>query len=754
VALGLLAGCLASLLAGQPLARGGSKEAVSVVPLGEGSQNFRPQWSPDGKKIAFFTNGKGDTILVQVMAAGGRRIQRLSEIPAHKQRDKYGTFCNIWRQPDLIWGHRSAKVYTVSQLGRTLSIGLAKVSGGALRVLAEIECPEDTVPERAVLAPDGRGVVVPFRFVNRKKGTPFHSERPYEEGQNLLFVTDRGRSFWTAEPFKQVLASLPKKKWLAAVKPTGLWLLDPKGKAIREVRRFRVLTYVSRLKFLDEGKRIFLAIRPNWRKWDHRFALVDGESGAIQDLGKAAGGPDHCLPLGPEGRRFLLVETEFTGVRLTGRNLMVPASSKLFILTREGERVYQEPVSWPGDGLPFPLWNPTASPDGLWCALAGRPGSFGKREIGDRYYMAIRNRLWLMPTGRPNRLEPAAVEGEGMERFYLRSVCWHPKKDAFLIVTTRKGFPFAPKYSFADGLQNVDFLFRGEIRLVRPGRKAPPPTRPTPPSPKPKKTPEEPPAAMEEAPHEGKTLWENFIGMKFRWIPSGAFLMGTSKAVQERLADQWKIPPDALMREGPVHRVEIPRGFYIGVFEVTNAEYEKANPDGARDPYADGDRDPVSVIAWPDAVAYCRWLTENDKAGAVYRLPTEAEWEYAARGGKEGFLFPWGDEPDGSKACFDGKRSSPVGRFPPNGFGLHDMSGNVWEWCSDWYKKDAYAKTPRKNPPGPPTGTDHVLRGGAWCTDAFHCRCAARGKYGKKHRGRFDSYGFRVVCTFPARKKR
>jgi sulfatase modifying factor 1 len=152
--------------------------------------------------------------------------------------------------------------------------------------------------------------------------------------------------------------------------------------------------------------------------------------------------------------------------------------------------------------------------------------------------------------------------------------------------------------------------------------------------------------------------------------------------------------------------------------------------------HARGDH-PVVHVSWNDAIAFCSWSRT--------RLPTEAEWEYAARGGAEGSTFPWGDElePDGQhlmnvfqgtfpsdNTCADGyPGTAPVDAFPPNMFGLRNMTGNVWEWCSDWFSPTYYDHTPSDDPPGPPTGTQRVMRGGSYLCHESYChryRVAAR----------------------------
>jgi formylglycine-generating enzyme required for sulfatase activity len=167
----------------------------------------------------------------------------------------------------------------------------------------------------------------------------------------------------------------------------------------------------------------------------------------------------------------------------------------------------------------------------------------------------------------------------------------------------------------------------------------------------------------------------------------------------------------------------------------------------------------VLSVSWYDAVAFCKWRTAT--TGSLFRLPTEAEWEKAARGGLEQKLFPWGDEipHTGERACWHRWMyeigTLPVGSFAPNGYGLYDMAGNVWEWCSDWYADDYYASISesisesaseevQKNPAGPETGTFKVRRGAGWnIGEPFRMRCANRGAMPAEQY--WPNLGFRCV---------
>jgi formylglycine-generating enzyme len=294
-------------------------------------------------------------------------------------------------------------------------------------------------------------------------------------------------------------------------------------------------------------------------------------------------------------------------------------------------------------------------------------------------------------------------------------------------------------------------------------------------------------------------------------IPGGSFQMGDNLG-------------DGYSNERPVHTVTL-SSFYMSRCEITNGQYRDflngashqikvvngvvyALSDGSNSyPYCDtsasssysqiaysggvfsvrtkGGRsmvnDPVVQVSWYGAVAYCNWRSlqegrppcyslstwECDFGKNGYQLPTEAQWEYAARGGLSGKRFPWGNTISHSQAnCKsdsdysydisptrgyhptwnDGiyPYTSPVGSFPPNGYGLYDMAGNVWEWCNDWH--GSYGSSPQTNPTGPTSGISRVLRGGGWYGDAGYCRVANRGFSRPVNRGL--DVGFRVSMGF------
>lgn len=176
--------------------------------------------------------------------------------------------------------------------------------------------------------------------------------------------------------------------------------------------------------------------------------------------------------------------------------------------------------------------------------------------------------------------------------------------------------------------------------------------------------------------------------------------------------------------------VEIVMKFEIGKYPVTNKQYEEFNPTHERCAYSDQDDQPVVNVSWEDAVSYCKWLSE--KTSQHYRLPSEAEWEFAASGGVR--KYPWGDDkptPDHANYCDSCLgRTTPVGNYPlgKTPEGIMDMAGNVWEWCEDWYDE---------------TENSRVLRGGSFGNFQGGVRCAFRGGYDPD--GRYDNIGFRVV---------
>jgi formylglycine-generating enzyme required for sulfatase activity len=219
----------------------------------------------------------------------------------------------------------------------------------------------------------------------------------------------------------------------------------------------------------------------------------------------------------------------------------------------------------------------------------------------------------------------------------------------------------------------------------------------------------------------------NSIGMKLNRIPAGTFTMGEG--------DQ-------------AHRVTLTKPFFIGVTEVTNAQWKAVMRD-VPSKWKDDER-PVEQVSWDDAVSFCKKLSSlpaERAVGRVYRLPTEAEWECACRAGST-TAYSFGDHESllGIFAWFSenaGKQTHTVGKKQPNAWGLHDMHGNAWEWCSDWY--DDYPRGSVTNPHGPASGSHRVNRGGCWYDSAWRCRSASRGSVKPSYRHYF--LGFRLALS-------
>ena len=238
----------------------------------------------------------------------------------------------------------------------------------------------------------------------------------------------------------------------------------------------------------------------------------------------------------------------------------------------------------------------------------------------------------------------------------------------------------------------------------------------------------------------------NSIGMKMVLIPKGTFDMGS--AATDRGADL----------DEPQHQVTLSRDFYIGQFEVTQSQYEEVmgtNPNQfPRDKKIDPSNYPVA-LSWTDAAKFCKQLSglpEEKKAGRIYRLPTEAEWEYACRAGSPA-AFCFGDDTSLLRqyAWFDkngDEQTHPVGLKRPNDWGLYDMHGNAWEWVADWY--EVYSRKNVTDPQGPRSGTDRVYRGGSVNYSPGYLRSANRTATAPTFDGfEFLPIGFRVSLDLP-----
>lgn len=230
------------------------------------------------------------------------------------------------------------------------------------------------------------------------------------------------------------------------------------------------------------------------------------------------------------------------------------------------------------------------------------------------------------------------------------------------------------------------------------------------------------------------------ISMTMVWVEGGSFDMGSNSGYDD---------------ERPVHRVTL-AGYWIGATEVTQAQWESVMGTDIRQQrdkvgsiwsiYGEGSNYPMYYVSYDEAKEFCRRLSE--RTGRSYTLPTEAQWEYAARGGRDGVRDNYtysGSNSIGSVAWYDGNSgdsTNPVGRKSPNQLGLYDMSGNLWEWCLDYY--GSYSSSSQTNPTGPSSGGSRVLRGGSWYVNESCCRVSYRFDFNPSFRD--FNYGFRVVC--------
>ncbi len=311
-------------------------------------------------------------------------------------------------------------------------------------------------------------------------------------------------------------------------------------------------------------------------------------------------------------------------------------------------------------------------------------------------------------------------------------------------------------------------------------------------------------AAGEQAPKERVVELGGGVKMTLVFIPAGSFTMGCTEAAIKALLAKWpEAKEESFAGEKPAPKVTISKAFWMGKHEVMVGQFrrfvdgtgyktdaEKGTPDGFipklkgkvaedhnwRKPhpaFSQTDEHPVIMLSWNDAVAFADWLNATDggkPAGSSYRLPTEAEWEYACRAGTTTW-YQWGDDPDRGKGWCNasdmtakktwpfpwlGKSvfnwedgfvfTAPVGSFKANAFGLHDMHGNVREWCQDWY--GPYKEGDQTDPAGPDSGRHRVLRGGGWTMAPWHlCPEDSHDRNGGGPAFRGTAQGFRVALS-------
>ena len=225
----------------------------------------------------------------------------------------------------------------------------------------------------------------------------------------------------------------------------------------------------------------------------------------------------------------------------------------------------------------------------------------------------------------------------------------------------------------------------------------------------------------------------NCIGMELVLIPSGSFKMGGDKKLEQ-----------AEDHETPRHLIKISNAFFMGKYEVTQTQWSqimKNNPSEFRD-----DTKPVERVSWNDVQSFIQKLNTLEKTNK-YRLPTEAEWEYAVRAGSENAYGFSSNANRLSQYAWHRNNSAdethPVGQLKPNAWGLFDMQGNVHEWCQDWFDRNYYSQSPSNAPLGPSSGLAKVLRGGDWGSEDWYCRCASRSLSSPDRRS--NRVGFRLI---------
>ena len=259
--------------------------------------------------------------------------------------------------------------------------------------------------------------------------------------------------------------------------------------------------------------------------------------------------------------------------------------------------------------------------------------------------------------------------------------------------------------------------------------------------------------ALTSAPVEGASFSIPKLNLDMLWCKPGTFLMGSPEGEEGRADDETQ------------HNVTLTQGFYLGKHEMTQEQWEKVM--GVNSSDSKGATLPVETVSWDDAIKFCEKLTQMEKTagrlpeGWVYTLPTEAQWEYACRAGTT-TATAFGDTLSSKQANFNGGypyggaskgpnlgRTTDVGSYPANAWGFHDMHGNVYEWCSDWYGD--YPDGSASDPVGPSAGSLRVLRGGGWLHDGLSCRSAYRLGFRPGYRG--SNLGFRVGFSFIPEKK-
>jgi formylglycine-generating enzyme required for sulfatase activity len=385
--------------------------------------------------------------------------------------------------------------------------------------------------------------------------------------------------------------------------------------------------------------------------------------------------------------------------------------------------------------------------------------------------LAVIGRNWAGETGAPRRIDDprdfVRIEIEAaLERNlpvvpilidHAQMPCEADLPPSLALLAYRNALNLDPGRDFH---HHVDRLIKGIERLLRQPHLA----TAAPPADRGKTLEPVPPLQEPRPPSRPMGRWTNSIGMKLKLIPAGEFLMGSPESDKDARGD-----------EKPQHRVRITQPFYLGIHPVTRGQFRRfveatryqtevekdgkggygrdaVRDESVQDPkfswrsvgFDQTDDHPVVNVSWNDASAFCDWLSQQE--GQKYRLPTEAEWEYACRA-RTTTRFSFGNDETalGQYAWYSANsnsRTHPVGEKQPNAFGLYDMHGNVWEWCWDGYDRAYYKQSPAVDPPGPGPAAHRVFRGGSWHVASQRARSAYRAG---ARRSRGNSLGFRLA---------
>jgi serine/threonine-protein kinase len=454
--------------------------------------------------------------------------------------------------------------------------------------------------------------------------------------------------------------------------------------------------------------------------------LLEGETGSLTGTGAAIGSPSYMAPEQALGRTVTPATDEYalaaTVYEALGGRPPFDTGTPMEILVRKGSQ----------DPEPLDACAPDLGPELVACVMRGLAREPGARHGGcGAFATAFREAVHREGTREAGAAAEAPARGTAPAPARRRrpSGRWIPGLALAAVLAAAVAFALHAGAGREGG---------GERAARSPVSRdaAPPPAAPASPA-------RARVSAAQE--REAKRLgvpvaFANPLGMRFVLIPGGTFPMGSPADEKDRDDDE------------TLHPVTLTRAYYLQTTEVTNAQYRRFDPQHRSGAYEghdlDGADQPVVGVSWEDARGYVAWLDGQD-AGHAYRLPSEAEWERAARAGTTTRFFWGADEARlpqyaNGAGTEDGHAvTAPAGSYPPNAWGLHDVLGNAWEWVRDRY--GTYPSGPVTDPRGPPTGDVHVLRGGSWRFDLDYLRVAFR--YRPAPDDPADSFGFRVLAS-------